>query len=113
MEYIKIDADIFNTLYRGIYRDFDKPEYIVDGIDKVVFEGETCVIVASNGKRYISRPEKGERFDPEKGLLVALLKFKGVSTSKVQSLLDSAIVKKQKVEKKTDGRKFCKKTKKD
>ena len=62
-------------------------------IDKVIFEKDHCIIVDTNGERFISRPEKGEKFDKEKGLLVALAKYCGFTTTKIHKLLEGAIEK--------------------
>lgn len=68
-------------------------------IDKVVFENNYCIIVDTNGDRYIARPEKGEKFDKEKGLLVALAKYCGFTTTKIHNLLEGAIEKNAKTKK--------------
>ena len=68
-------------------------------IDKVVFENNYCIIVYTNGDRYIARPEKGEKFDKEKGLLVALAKYCGFTTTKIHNLLEGAIEKNAKTKK--------------
>ena len=60
-------------------------------IDKVIYEKEHCIVVDTDGNRYISRPEKGEKFDKEKGLLVALAKYCGFTTTKIQKLMEGAI----------------------
>lgn len=68
-------------------------------IDKVIFENNYCIIVDTNGDRYIARPEKGEKFDKEKGLLVALAKYCGFTTTKIHNLLEGAIEKNAKTKK--------------
>ena len=70
-------------------------------IDKVIFENNYCIIVDTNGDRYIARPEKGEKFDKEKGLLVALAKYCGFTTTKIHELLEGAIEKNAKSKKST------------
>lgn len=62
-------------------------------IDKVIFEGECCVIIDTYGNRFISRPEKGDKFDKEKGFLIALAKYNGFTTTKIQKIMEGAIVK--------------------
>lgn len=68
-------------------------------IKKVIFENNYCIIVDTNGDRYIARPEKGEKFDKEKGLLVALAKYCGFTTTKIHNLLEGAIEKNAKTKK--------------
>ena len=62
-------------------------------IVKVIFEKDCCIIVYTLGNRYISRPEKGDKYDKEKGFLVALAKYNGFSTTNIQKLIKGAIVK--------------------
>lgn len=58
---------------------------------KVIFNGNTTIYVDEFGKKWVAKCEKGDKFDKEKGLLVAVLKSKGVKTSRILSLLDDAI----------------------
>jgi len=60
-------------------------------IVNVIFENNHTIIVDNFGNRYISRPEKGEKFDEEKGLLVALAKYDGHSTTEILELLKGAV----------------------
>lgn len=62
-------------------------------IKKVIFENDYCIIVDTLGNRYISKPEKCDKYDKEKGFLVALAKYNGFSTTKIQKLIEGAIVK--------------------
>lgn len=62
-------------------------------IKKVIFEKDCCIIVDTLGNSYISRPEKGDKYDKEKGFLVALAKYNGFSTTNIQKLIKGAIVK--------------------
>lgn len=70
-------------------------------IDKVVFENKHCIIVDNFGNRYIAKPEKGEKFDKEKGFLVALAKYNGFTTTKCQDLIKKAVDKDAKHAKKS------------
>lgn len=83
-----MDRDLFDALYRGIYSLKPKEER---RIDRVIFENGVTVIVDNFGNRYISRPEKGEKYDEEKGLLVALAKYDGHTTSEIQELIKGAV----------------------
>lgn len=58
---------------------------------EVIFQDDATVLKA-NGKVYVSRPEKGEKYDREKGLLVCLMKSLGLTTSKFLSLIENAKV---------------------
>lgn len=83
-------------------------------IDKIIFENKYCVIIDNFGNKYIAKPEKGERFDKEKGFLVALAKYNGFTTTKCQELIKKAVDKddkKAKKQNKSNGNK--KQTKKN
>lgn len=73
-------------------------------IEKVIFQDNTTILIDNFGDKYIAKPEKGEKFDEEKGLLVCLAKFNGISTTQILSLLDSAIRKTSKNEKKATSK---------
>lgn len=60
-------------------------------ISQVIFEKDHCIIIDNFGNRYISKPEKGEKYDKEKGFLVALAKYNGFTTSKVHDLIENAV----------------------
>lgn len=62
-------------------------------IERVIFEKEYCIIVDNFGNKYIAKPERKEKYDPEKGFLVALAKYNGFTTTRVQELIKSAVVK--------------------
>ena len=62
---------------------------------KVIYQDDVTVL-KTNGKVYTAKPEKGEKFDPEKGLLVCLVKALGMTTSDVLNLYGRAEVKKSK-----------------
>lgn len=62
---------------------------------KVIYQDDVTVLKI-NGKAYTAKPEKGERFDPEKGLLVCLVKALGLTTSDVLDLYGRAVIKKSK-----------------
>ena len=61
-----------------------------------------------DGKVYHSRPEKGEKFDLEKGILVCLAKSCGWSTTEILKLKETAKVQ-RKCEKKKKKCPKCKK----
>lgn len=62
---------------------------------KVIYQDDVTVL-KTNGKVYTSKPEKGDKFDPEKGLLVCLVKALGLTTSDVLDLYGRAVTKKSK-----------------
>ena len=83
----------------------------LEGIEKIIRQGDTVVLVDASGKRYVARPEPNEKFDLEKGLMCVLLKYFGVSTTMVQELLAKVNVK-EGTNKKCDKKKaenVCKK----
>lgn len=69
-------------------------------ISNVIFENKHCIIIDNFGNKYIAKPEKGERFDKEKGFLVALAKYNGFTTTKCQELIKKAVDKDEKKAKK-------------
>lgn len=84
--------------FKGMFCVYELKPFTIDTgiekcISKVIFEKEYCIIVDNFGNRYISKPEKGEKYDKEKGLLVALAKYNGFTTTRVQDLIKSAVVK--------------------
>lgn len=59
--------------------------------DKIdIYVNNYTTILKRNGKTYTSRPEKGEKFDLEKGIMVCLLKSCGFSTSDILKLVKNA-----------------------
>ena len=91
----------FNCLASGFLNIVDKSDR---KIEKVIFQDNTTILIDNFGDKYIAKPEKGEKFDEEKGLLVCLAKFNGISTTQILSLLDSAIRKTSKNEKKATSK---------
>lgn len=69
-------------------------------ISQIIFEKKYCIIIDNFGNKYIAKPEKGERFDKEKGFLVALAKYNGFTTTKCQELIKKAVDKDEKTAKK-------------
>lgn len=59
-------------------------------LPKVVVNDKTVVLIADDGKKYFSRPEKGEKFDLEKGVLVCLAKYAGFTTSDILEIVEKA-----------------------
>mgnify|MGYP003291453905 CR=1 FL=1 len=57
---------------------------------KVIFQDKNTVLRVGN-EVYVAKPEKGEKFDKEKGLLVCLIKALGVTTSDFLELMQSGI----------------------
>lgn len=53
---------------------------------KVIFQNEKTVLKVKD-EVYIAKCEKGDEFDPEKGLMVCLLKYLGISTSDLLYLM--------------------------
>ena len=100
------DKDVWNILEKAYNEMFGvyKP--------KVIFNGDTTIYVDEFGKKWISKCEKGDKFDKEKGLLVAVLKSKGVKTSTILRLLDDAMDY-GKVDAKKTYKKIVEKDKKD
>lgn len=82
-----IDALCFDSKKMHYYEGVRSSKHIVN----VIFENNHTIIVDNFGNRYISRPEKGEKFDEEKGLLVALAKYDGHSTTEILELLKGAV----------------------
>ena len=56
---------------------------------KIIFQNEKTVLKVGD-EVYIAKCEKGEEFDPEKGLMVCLLKYLGISTSDMLYLMSKS-----------------------
>ena len=100
--------------HEGLFGHIDAVELelnALDGIEKIIRQGDTVVLVDASGKRYVARPEPNEKFDLEKGLMCVLLKYFGVSTTMVQELLAKVNVKEGTNKKcnKRKAEKVCKK----
>ena len=63
---------------------------------KVIFQDETTILIV-DGKKYFAKPEKGEKFDAEKGLLVCLMKCAGLKTTDFLDLMENAKMNKKTV----------------
>ena len=66
---------------------FDKLVAIKDG---QVFENGDTIALKVRDKVYTARPEKGDKYDEEKGLMVCLLKAFGIKTKDIENLLARA-----------------------
>ena len=62
---------------------------------EVIINGRTTIMKFGD-KKFVSRPEKGERYDKEKGVLMCLAKAMGYSTSDILKMADNAKVFKNK-----------------
>ena len=69
-----------------------------------IFVNGDVTTLKVDGKVYHSRPEKGEKFDLEKGILVCLAKSYGWSTTDILKLKENAKIH-RKVEKKANNKK--------
>ena len=69
-----------------------------------IFVNGDVTTLKVDGKVYHSRPEKGEKFDLEKGILVCLAKSCGWSTTDILKLKENAKIH-RKVEKKANNKK--------
>lgn len=85
---VSVSQDMYDLMFNGIYPFEPEKER---HIDRVIFENGYTIILDSEGNRFLSRPEKGEKYDEEKGLLVALAKYDGHSTSEILELLKGAV----------------------
>ncbi len=66
---------------------FDKLVAIKNG---QVFENGDTIALKVRDKVYTARPEKGDKYDEEKGLMVCLLKAFGIKTKDIENLLARA-----------------------
>ena len=103
-EFANADADVFFTSEAEVCER--------NGVDltnaEVIFQDDATVLIV-DGKKYISKPEKGEKYDAEKGLLVCLMKCAGLTTSDFLGLMKNAKVNKKTV--KCDKKKLKKRVK--
>ena len=70
-----------------------------------VFVNGDVVTLKVGDRVYTAKPEKGEKFDLEKGLLVCLAKANGYSTSDMLKLVSDAVVQSKKPAKKAKRKK--------
>lgn len=61
-----------------------------------IFYNNQDTVLKIGDETFVAQTEKGEKFDPEKGLLVCLVKALGLTTSDVLDLYGRAEVKKSK-----------------
>lgn len=78
-----------NTMYKR-----PSPEHLRDRAEIYVNDGVTVMKVGD--KVYKATPEKGERLDVEKGVLVCIAKYCGFSTTDILKLVDKANIQKPK-----------------
>ena len=70
------------------------PEHLKDKAEIYVNNGVTVMKVGNNV--YKATPEKGERVDVEKGILVCIAKYCGFSTTDILKLVEKANIQKTK-----------------
>ena len=59
---------------------------------EVFYQGvDTVVKDLASGEVYISRPEKGEKYDREKGLMMSLLKYLGITATQFNTIYENGI----------------------
>lgn len=78
-----------NTMYKR-----PSPEHLENMAEIYVNNGVTVMKVGT--KVYKATPEKGERLDVEKGVLVCIAKYCGFSTTDILKLVDKANIQKPK-----------------
>lgn len=62
---------------------------------KIIHQDDTTILKIGDSK-FIARPEVGEKYDAEKGVLICIAKAMGLTTTDILSLCENAIVKKSK-----------------
>lgn len=80
------DEPVFPFFEKEILNLVDKKKKSLEGTE-VIVNGKTTVMI-KDGKKYIAKPEAGEKFDVEKGILVCLAKASGYKTSDILELID-------------------------
>ena len=78
-----------NTMYKR-----PSPEHLKDRVEIYVNNGVTVMKVGNNV--YKATPEKGERVDVEKWILVCIAKYCGFSTTDILELVEKANIQKTK-----------------
>lgn len=59
-------------------------------LPQAIVNDKTTILIDNEGKKYFSKPEKGEKFDLEKGILVCLAKMAGFSTTDILEIVKNA-----------------------
>lgn len=80
----------------------DMREYKINNA-RVVYHNNNTILYW-DGEKYTAIPEKGEKFDAEKGLMVCLLKAMGITTSDFLKLYKNAEHYETKTDKKTSNK---------
>ena len=64
-------------------------ELIRQQADRLIFRDNTTILF-KDGKKYVAKCEKGDKYDKEKGLLVCLAKANGYTFKDLQEMLEKA-----------------------
>lgn len=98
----KILTNIFrNELLKNTYRNENRKYTAkeVKDFGKVYYQEDNTVLKIGNDT-FVAVPEKGDKFDAEKGLLICVAKAMGLTTTDILKLKDNAVHKNSKKKKK-------------
>ena len=74
----EIREELFNSdsfkYVLGVERTNNKKSMTMPEIDRVIFNDPATVVIWKDGKKTIVKTQKGEKYDPEKGLAMAVMK---------------------------------------
>ena len=74
----EIREEIFNSdsfkYVLGVERRNNKPSMAMPEIDRMIFNDPATVVIWKDGKKTVVKTQKGEKYDPEKGLAMAVMK---------------------------------------
>lgn len=71
----EIREEIFNSdSFKYVLHTNNKPSMTMPEIDRIIFNDPATVVIWKDGKKTVVKTQKGEKYDPEKGLAMAVMK---------------------------------------
>lgn len=58
--------------------------------EKLIFRDDVTILIKKDGKKYVTKCDKNDTYDREKGLLVVLAKANGYNYNDIQEMLKNA-----------------------
>lgn len=65
--------------------------------EKLIFRDDATILIKKDGKKYVTKCDKNDTYDREKGLLVVLAKANGYNYNDIQEILKNAEIQNKKV----------------
>ena len=91
------------TIYKAFYSGFLLNEFdcfwspkMFESDEKLIFRDDATILI-KDGKKYVTKCDKNDTYDREKGLLVVLAKANGYNYNDIQEMLKNAEIQNKKV----------------